>query len=103
MIGCWDVYSAVRKLKISDARAEEIDKIACKYMTPNREIEEKIQEAIAEKEDVQEKKLLKKEKVMMSFWMFLKEKIVQIVLLMFAVVTIEIFLMIYSFDSFIFQ
>lgn len=37
----------------------------------------------------------------MSFWMFLKEKIVQIVLLMFAVVTIEIFLMIYSFDSFI--
>ena len=33
--------------------------------------------------------------------MFLKEKIVQIVLLMFAVVTIEIFLMIYSFDSFI--
>ena len=38
---------------------------------------------------------------MMSFWMFLKEKIVQIVLLMFAVVTIEIFLMIYSFDSFI--
>lgn len=39
----------------------------------------------------------------MSFWMFLKENIVQIVLLMFAVVTIEIFLMIYSFDSFIFQ
>ena len=39
----------------------------------------------------------------MSFWMFLKEKIVQIVLLMFAVVTIEIFLMIYSFDIFIFQ
>lgn len=37
----------------------------------------------------------------MSFWMFLKEKIVQIVLLMFAVVTIEIFLMIYFFDSFI--
>lgn len=37
----------------------------------------------------------------MSFSMFLKEKIVQIVLLMFAVVTIEIFLMIYSFDSFI--
>lgn len=37
----------------------------------------------------------------MSFWMFLKEKIVQIVLLMFAVITIEIFLMIYSFDSFI--
>lgn len=37
----------------------------------------------------------------MSFWMFLKEKIVQIVLLMFAVATIEIFLMIYSFDSFI--
>ncbi len=37
----------------------------------------------------------------MSFWMFLKKKIVQIVLLMFAVVTIEIFLMIYSFDSFI--
>lgn len=37
----------------------------------------------------------------MSFWMLLKEKIVQIVLLMFAVVTIEIFLMIYSFDSFI--
>lgn len=37
----------------------------------------------------------------MSFWMFLKEKIVQIVMLMFAVVTIEIFLMIYSFDSFI--
>ena len=37
----------------------------------------------------------------MSFWMFLKKKIVQIVLLMFAVITIEIFLMIYSFDSFI--
>lgn len=37
----------------------------------------------------------------MSFWMLLKEKIVQIVLLMFAVVTIEIFLMIYSIDSFI--
>lgn len=37
----------------------------------------------------------------MSFWMLLKEKLVQIVLLMFAVVTIEIFLMIYSFDSFI--
>ncbi|MDO4341464.1 MAG: sensor histidine kinase [bacterium] len=38
---------------------------------------------------------------MMSFWMLLKEKLVQIVLLVFAVVTIEIFLMIYSFDSFI--
>lgn len=37
----------------------------------------------------------------MSFWMLLKEKLVQIVLLVFAVVTIEIFLMIYSFDSFI--
>lgn len=34
MIGCWDVYSEVRKLKISDARAEEITDIACKYMTP---------------------------------------------------------------------
>lgn len=37
----------------------------------------------------------------MSFWMLLKEKLVQIVLLVFAVVTIEIFLIIYSFDSFI--
>ena len=35
MIGCWDVYSGVRKLKISDARAKEIEQIACKYMTPN--------------------------------------------------------------------
>lgn len=50
MIGCWDVYSDVRKLKISDARAKEIEQIACKYMTPNRKVEEKIQEAIAEKE-----------------------------------------------------
>ena len=50
MIGCWDVYSDVRKLKISDARAKEIEQIACKYMTPNRKVEEKIQEAIAELE-----------------------------------------------------
>lgn len=50
MIGCWDVYSDVRKLKISDARAKEIEQIACKYMTPNRKVEEKIQEAIVEKE-----------------------------------------------------
>lgn len=50
MVGCWDVYSGVRKLKISDARAKEIEQIACKYMTPNRKVEEKIREAIAEKE-----------------------------------------------------
>ena len=50
MIGCWDVYSEVRKLKISDARAEEITGIACKYMTPNRKVEEAIAKAVAEKE-----------------------------------------------------
>lgn len=37
----------------------------------------------------------------MKFFCFLKEKIVQIVLLTFAIITIEIFLMIYSFDNFI--
>lgn len=47
---CWDVYLEVRKLKISESRAKEIEQIACKYMTPKRDVEEKIQEAIAEKE-----------------------------------------------------
>lgn len=37
----------------------------------------------------------------MKFLSFLKEKIVQLLLLVFAIVTIEIFLMIYSFDGFI--
>ena len=32
---CWDVYSEVRKLKISESRAKEIEQIACKYMVPN--------------------------------------------------------------------
>lgn len=50
MIGCWDVYSEVRKLKISDARAKEITEIACKYMTPNRKVEEAIAKTVAEKE-----------------------------------------------------
>lgn len=47
---CWDVYSEVRKLKISESRAEEIEQIACKYMTPNRDVEKMIAEAVAEKE-----------------------------------------------------
>lgn len=47
---CWDVYSEVRKLKISESRAKEIEQIACKYMTPKRDVEEKIQEALEDKE-----------------------------------------------------
>lgn len=38
---------------------------------------------------------------MMNFFGFIKEKIVQILLLTFAIITVEIFLMIYSFDNFI--
>ena len=37
----------------------------------------------------------------MNFLSFLKEKIIQLLLLLFALATIEIFLMIYSFDNFI--
>ena len=37
----------------------------------------------------------------MNFFGFIKEKIVQILLLTFAIITVEIFLMIYSFDNFI--
>ena len=40
MIECWDVYSEVRKLKISESRAKEIEQIACKYMTPKRDVKE---------------------------------------------------------------
>lgn len=47
---CWDVYSEVRKLKISESRAKEIEQIACKYMTPKRDVEGKIQEAVEDKE-----------------------------------------------------
>lgn len=47
---CWEVYSEVRKLKISEARAKEIEQIACKYMTPKRDVEEKIREALEDKE-----------------------------------------------------
>lgn len=47
---CWDVYSEVRKLKISESRAKEIEQIACKYMVPKRDVEEKIQEALEDKE-----------------------------------------------------
>ncbi len=47
---CWDVYSEVRKLKISESRAKEIEQIACKYMTPNRKVEERIRKALEDKE-----------------------------------------------------
>lgn len=47
---CWDVYSEVRKLKISESRANEIEQIACKYMIPKCHVEEKIKEALEDKE-----------------------------------------------------
>lgn len=47
---CWDVYSEVRKLKISESRAKEIEQIACKYMIPKRDVEKKIQEVLEDKE-----------------------------------------------------
>ena len=50
MIECWDVYSEVRKLKISESRAKEIEQIACKYMTPNRKVEERIRKNLEDKE-----------------------------------------------------
>lgn len=46
----WDVYSEVRKLKISESRAKDIEQIACKYMTPKRDVKEQIQKAIEDKE-----------------------------------------------------
>lgn len=50
MAECWDVYSEVRKLKISEPRAKEIEQIACRYMTPNRKVEERIRKALEDKE-----------------------------------------------------
>ena len=50
MAECWDVYSEVRKLKISESRAKEIEQIACKYMTPNRKVEERIRRNLEDKE-----------------------------------------------------
>ena len=47
---CWNVYSDVRKLKISESRAKEIEQIACKYMIPKRDVEKKIQEVLEDKE-----------------------------------------------------
>ena len=47
---CWDFYNDIRKLKISDQRAEEIAQIAAMYMTPNYKVEKQIQEAVTEKE-----------------------------------------------------
>lgn len=50
MIECWDVYSEVRKLKISESRAKEIEQIACKYMIPKQYIKEKIHKVLEDKE-----------------------------------------------------
>ena len=43
-------YYELRKLKISESRAKDIEQIACKYMTPNQKVKEKIQKAIEDKE-----------------------------------------------------
>ena len=50
MAGCWDVYSEVRKLKISESRSKNIEQIACRYMTPKRDVKEQIQKAVEDKE-----------------------------------------------------
>ena len=45
-----DVYSGVRKLNISESRTKEIERIVCKYMTPNEKVEERIRKSLENKE-----------------------------------------------------
>lgn len=67
MINCWSFYADLRKMKIGEERANEIEDLARKYMVTNAEKDAAVENAVTEyKEKIEEleKKVAAQEKLL---------------------------------------